>query len=47
MPETMIKKVAEFTAYRMAFAAELGGMYIEEEMQQAGSPIAQPVMEAD
>ncbi|MHB8552795.1 MAG: phage recombination protein Bet [Thermoplasmataceae archaeon] len=37
--ETMIKKVAEFTAYRMAFAAELGGMYIEEEMQQAGTPI--------
>lgn len=37
--ETMIKKVAEFTAYRMAFASELGGMYIDEEMQQAGEPI--------
>ena len=47
MPETMIKKVAEFTAYRMVFAAELGGTYIEEEMQQAGSPISQPVMEAE
>ena len=47
MPETMIKKVAEFTAYRMAFAAELGGMYIEEEMQQAGTPIAQPVTDVE
>ena len=47
MPETMIKKVAEFTSYRMAFAAELGGMYIEEEMQQAGTPIAQPVTDVE
>jgi len=35
MPETMIKKVAEMLAYRMAFAAELGGLYIKEEMDQA------------
>jgi phage recombination protein Bet len=36
MPETMIKKVAEMTAYRMAFPSQLAGMYIDEEMQQAG-----------
>jgi len=35
MPETMIKKVAEMLGYRMAFAAELGGLYIKEEMDQA------------
>jgi len=35
MPETMIKKVAEMLVYRMAFAAELGGLYIKEEMDQA------------
>lgn len=35
MPETMIKKVAEAAALRMAFPDDLGGMYAEEEMQQA------------
>jgi hypothetical protein len=35
MPEVMIKKVAEMLVYRMAFAAELGGLYIKEEMDQA------------
>jgi phage recombination protein Bet len=35
MPEVMIKKVAEMLVYRMAFAAELGGLYIREEMDQA------------
>ena len=36
MPETMIKKVAEMLAYRMAFADSLGGLYIKEEMDQSG-----------
>lgn len=35
MPETMIKKVAEVAALRMAFADDLGGMYSDDEMAQA------------
>lgn len=35
MPETMIKKVAEAAALRMAFPDELGGIYTSEEMDQA------------
>lgn len=35
MPETMIKKVAEVSALRMAFPDDLGGMYSHEEMDQA------------
>lgn len=35
MPETMIKKVAEVAALRMAFPDELGGVYSQEEMDQA------------
>ncbi len=35
MPETMIKKVAECAALRMAFPDELGGLYSNEEMDQA------------
>lgn len=35
MPETMIKKVAEAAALRMAFPDELGGTYAREEMDQA------------
>lgn len=35
MPETMIKKVAEAAALRMAFPDELGGTYVKEEMDQA------------
>lgn len=35
MPETMIKKVAEAAALRMAFPNELGGIYAHEEMDQA------------
>jgi phage recombination protein Bet len=35
MPETMIKKVAEAAALRMAFPDDLGGVYSEEEMDQA------------
>lgn len=42
MPETMIKKVAEVAALRMAFPDQLGGLYSPEEMEQAAPPI-QPV----
>ena len=35
MPETMVKKVAEAAALRMAFPESLGGVYSEEEMHQA------------
>lgn len=35
MPETMIKKVAEVAALRMAFPAEFSGIYSHEEMDQA------------
>jgi phage recombination protein Bet len=35
MPETMIKKVAEAAALRMAFPDVLGGVYTQEEMDQA------------
>ena len=35
MPETMIKKVAEAAALRMAFPDDLGGVYTSEEMDQA------------
>ncbi len=35
MPETMIKKVAEVAALRMAFPDDLGGIYAPEEMEQA------------
>jgi len=34
MPETMIKKVAEVAALRMAFPNQLGGIYIREEMRE-------------
>lgn len=38
MPETMIKKVAEVAALRMAFPDELGGLYSDDEMSQAEHP---------
>jgi len=38
MPETMIKKVAEAAALRMAFPDDLGGVYTKEEMEQAEVP---------
>lgn len=37
MPETMIKKVAEAAALRMAFPDELGGVYTSEELEQVGT----------
>jgi phage recombination protein Bet len=39
MPETMIKKVAECAALRMAFPDELGGVYERAEMDQAESGV--------
>lgn len=48
MPETMIKKVAEAAALRMAFPDELGGLYSPDEMDQAeprGHSKAQEVTE--
>lgn len=35
MPETMIKKVAEVAALRMAFPDQLSGLYSQDEMDQA------------
>lgn len=35
MPETMLKKVAEAAALRMAFPDDLGGIYSDDEMDQA------------
>lgn len=35
MPQTMLKKVAEAAALRMAFPDDLGGVYTKEEMDQA------------
>lgn len=45
MPETMIKKVAECAALRMAFPDDLGGLYSPEEMDQAAEHQA-PAREA-
>lgn len=45
MPETMIKKVAEVAALRMAFPDLLGGLYSQEEMDQA-EPVTKPIKEA-
>jgi phage recombination protein Bet len=42
-PETMIKKVAECAALRMAFPDELGGVYSSEEMEQA-APVAEDAL---
>lgn len=43
MPETMIKKVAEAAALRMAFPDELGGVYSTEEMDQAEKHKVEPL----
>lgn len=44
MPETMIQKVAEAGALRMAFPDDLGGVYAEEELQKKAeeAPIIAP-----
>lgn len=42
MPETMIKKVAEVAALRMAFPDDLGGVYSDDEMDQATVRDVQP-----
>jgi phage recombination protein Bet len=47
MPETMIKKVAECAALRMAFPAELSGVYGQEEMDQAKESERTPVDEKE
>lgn len=39
MPETMLKKVAEAAALRMAFPNELGGVYETAEMDQAAESL--------
>lgn len=39
MKETMIKKVAEAAALRIAFPDEVGGIHIEEEMAQAAREV--------
>lgn len=46
MPETMIKKVAEVAALRMAFPDELGGIYSDDEMEQAKDGLAGTVPDA-
>lgn len=40
MPETMIKKVAEVAALRMAFPDDLGGIYSDDEMENV--PLVEP-----
>jgi phage recombination protein Bet len=49
MPATMLKKVAEVAALRIAFPEQLSGMYSHEEMDQAAEPVivSQPKTVAD
>lgn len=44
MPETMLKKVAEAAALRMAFPEDLSGLYSDDEMSQA-EPIRHTTIE--
>lgn len=41
LPETMLSKVSEGKALRKGFPNELGGFYIDEEMQQAEKDVTQ------
>lgn len=47
MPETMLKKVAECAALRMAFPDQLGGVYGDAEMQQAEMPTQRIIEEKE
>jgi phage recombination protein Bet len=46
MPESMIQKVAEVAALRMAFPDDLGGIYAQEEMHQADAEQARKLEHA-
>jgi phage recombination protein Bet len=43
MPETMIKKVAEVAAYRMAFPKQLSGLYSHDEMEKVTKEVESTV----